>query len=53
VHIASCTLGRGPQGAVGVVNLDKPADDQALADAVNEIQAATAVRDARVATVSQ
>jgi D-3-phosphoglycerate dehydrogenase len=53
VNIASFTLGRGPQGAVGVVNLDTPGDDQALAEAVNEIRSATAVRDARVASVSQ
>jgi D-3-phosphoglycerate dehydrogenase len=52
VNIASFALGRGSEGAVGVVNLDASAADRSLTDAVEEIRRARAVRDARVATVS-
>jgi D-3-phosphoglycerate dehydrogenase len=52
VNIASFALGRGAGGAVGVVNLDAVKEDDALKAALREIQAAPAIRDARVATVS-
>jgi len=52
VNIASFALGRDRSGAVGVVRLDAAPDDEALSEAVREIRAAQAVRDARVARVS-
>jgi D-3-phosphoglycerate dehydrogenase len=52
VNIASFALGRGPQGAVGIVNLDASPEDEALAEALREIRTAHAIREARLATVS-
>jgi D-3-phosphoglycerate dehydrogenase / 2-oxoglutarate reductase len=52
VNIASFALGRDEAGAVGVVRLDTPSEDQGLAEAVKEIKASPAVREARVARVS-
>jgi D-3-phosphoglycerate dehydrogenase / 2-oxoglutarate reductase len=50
VNIASFALGRGPAGAVGVVNLDADAADAATLAAVQEIRAIPAVRDAKLIT---
>jgi D-3-phosphoglycerate dehydrogenase len=52
VNIASFALGRGPQGAVGIVNLDASPGDETLAEALREIRTAHAIREARLATVS-
>lgn len=52
INIASFTLGRGPDGATGVVNLDSGAAEERLADAVTEIRRVDAVRDARVAAIT-
>jgi D-3-phosphoglycerate dehydrogenase len=52
VNIASFALGRDEAGAVGVVRLDVPPDDEGLAKALPEIRAAEAVKEARVARVS-
>ena len=52
VNIASFALGRDSAGAVGVVRLDVPPEDEGLAKALPEIRAAEAVREARVARVS-
>jgi len=49
INIASFTLGRGPGGAIAVVNLDAGAADQRLAEAIEEIRRVEAIRDARVA----
>jgi D-3-phosphoglycerate dehydrogenase len=50
INIASFALGRGPAGAIGVVNLDAPLDDATLA--VQEIGRIPAVRTARLVSVS-
>jgi len=52
INIASFTLGRSPDGATGVVNLDSGAEEERLADAVKEIRGIEAVRDARVAAIT-
>jgi D-3-phosphoglycerate dehydrogenase len=52
VNIASFALGRDSDGAVGVVKLDATPEDAALAQAVREIRASPAVREARIARVS-
>jgi D-3-phosphoglycerate dehydrogenase len=52
VNIASFALGRDRDGAVGVVKLDSSPEDPGLADAVREIRASPAVREARIARVS-
>jgi D-3-phosphoglycerate dehydrogenase len=53
VNIASFALGRDAGGAVGVVTLDADADTPALLGAVQEIRAVPAVKDARLATITQ
>jgi D-3-phosphoglycerate dehydrogenase len=52
VNIASFTLGRNEGLATGVVNLDADPDDKRLIQAVEEIRKVSAVRGAKVATVS-
>jgi hypothetical protein len=46
VNIANFALGRGQQGAVGVVNVDEAPGRSDLDDAVKEIRALPAIRDA-------
>ncbi|HEX7139160.1 MAG TPA: phosphoglycerate dehydrogenase [Vicinamibacterales bacterium] len=48
VNIANFALGRGQQGAVGVVNVDEAPGRSDLDDAVREIRALPAIRDARI-----
>jgi D-3-phosphoglycerate dehydrogenase len=49
VNIASFALGRGPGGAVGVVNLDQNAGSEAgLSAAIEELRALPAIRDIRL-----
>jgi D-3-phosphoglycerate dehydrogenase len=52
VNIASFALGRGPGGAVGIVNVDASASDDRLPAAIREIQGVSSIRDTRVATVT-
>jgi D-3-phosphoglycerate dehydrogenase / 2-oxoglutarate reductase len=52
VNIASFALGRDRDGAVGVVKLDSTPEDPGLVEAVREIRASPAVREARVARIS-
>ncbi|HYM23948.1 MAG TPA: phosphoglycerate dehydrogenase [Vicinamibacterales bacterium] len=53
VNIASFALGRGTDGAVGIVNVDEgPADRRSLESAVDEIRRVAAVREAWVVRLS-
>jgi D-3-phosphoglycerate dehydrogenase len=52
INIASFTLGRGAEGATGVVHLDAATGDDALKAALEEIRRAGAVRQASIAAVS-
>ncbi|HMD37603.1 MAG TPA: phosphoglycerate dehydrogenase [Vicinamibacterales bacterium] len=53
INIASFALGRGTEGAVGIVNVDEaPAGRDALDAAVNEIRRVSAIREAWVVRLS-
>jgi D-3-phosphoglycerate dehydrogenase len=52
INIASFTLGRGAEGATGVVHVDAATGDESLKAALEEIRRASAVRQACVAAVS-
>ena len=51
VNIANFALGRGEHGAIGVVNVDEAPARSDLDDAVNEIRALPAIRDAWIVKV--
>src|ERR1051326_6020765 len=53
VNIASFALGRGTEGAIGVVNVDEgPSDRRSLEAAVEEIRRVSAIREAWVVRLS-
>jgi D-3-phosphoglycerate dehydrogenase len=51
VNIASFALGRSKGGAVGVVNVDAPAEDAALTRSVEELRAVKAIREVKIVDV--
>jgi D-3-phosphoglycerate dehydrogenase len=51
INIANFALGRGSEGAVGVVNVDVASDDAGLGRAVEELRRVKAIRDVKVVRV--
>jgi D-3-phosphoglycerate dehydrogenase len=51
INIANFALGRGVRGAVGVVNVDEDSASTRMGEALREIRAARAIRNASVVSL--